>query len=150
MKLKRISADELKDDAKDDAKLFPDYYPSGQYTPFNVIKEWRAGFNIGNAMKYIARMGKKTKCTLSDARKILTYLETHQSQDCYDYKSAEHLPVNSEFTPGKVSKAWGLTDRFPLILESIFSGNFYSAIREMEAYIEYAKFQADKEANDVE
>ena len=135
---------------KQSAMLLPDYYPSGQYTPFNVIKEWRAGFNIGNAMKYIARMGKKTKCTLSDARKILTYLETHQSQDCYDYKSAEHLPINSEFNPGKVSKAWGLTDRFPLILESIYNGNFYSAIREIEAYIEYAQSQADKQANDAE
>lgn len=37
----------------------PKYYPTSCIEPVDVIEVWNLNFNLGNAIKYIARAGKK-------------------------------------------------------------------------------------------
>jgi hypothetical protein len=55
----------------------PDYYnPDSPYEPRKVIHAWDAGFNLGNALKYISRAGKKKGSSrLDDLRKALTFIQ---------------------------------------------------------------------------
>nr|DAN31468.1 MAG TPA: nucelotide kinase [Bacteriophage sp.] len=54
----------------------PDYYnPNSAYEPRKVIKAWGLDWNLGNALKYIARCGKKANSTKStDLEKAMTYI----------------------------------------------------------------------------
>ena len=54
----------------------PDYYnPDSDYEPRKVIKAWGLDWNLGNALKYIARCGKKANhSTLLDLEKAMTYI----------------------------------------------------------------------------
>ncbi len=56
----------------------PDYYsPESPYEPLKVIHAWGLGFCLGNALKYIARAGKKggEAQHLEDLKKARTYLD---------------------------------------------------------------------------
>ncbi len=45
------------------------------YEVIKVIEAWNLGFNTGNAVKYIARAGKKDKSTeIEDLKKAVWYL----------------------------------------------------------------------------
>lgn len=37
----------------------PDHYCFSKYEPKDVIREWGLNFNLGSAVKYIARAGRK-------------------------------------------------------------------------------------------
>lgn len=54
----------------------PDYYnPDSVYEPRKVIKAWGLDWNLGNALKYIARCGKKANNSkLIDLEKAMTYI----------------------------------------------------------------------------
>lgn len=54
----------------------PDYYnPDSAYEPRKVIKAWGLDWNLGNALKYIARCGKKANnLKLIDLEKAMTYI----------------------------------------------------------------------------
>ena len=54
----------------------PDYYnPDSDYEPRKVIKAWGLDWNLGNALKYIARCGKKeNNSKLIDLEKAMTYI----------------------------------------------------------------------------
>lgn len=54
----------------------PDYYnPNSAYEPRKVIKAWGLDWNLGNALKYIARCGKKANNAKSiDLEKAMTYI----------------------------------------------------------------------------
>ena len=54
----------------------PDYYnPDSAYEPRKVIKAWGLDWNLGNALKYIARCGKKANNSkLIDLAKAMTYI----------------------------------------------------------------------------
>ena len=54
----------------------PDYYnPDSDYEPRKVIKAWGLDWNLGNAVKYIARCGKKANNSkLIDLEKAMTYI----------------------------------------------------------------------------
>ena len=54
----------------------PDYYnPDSSYEPRKVIKDWGLDWNLGNALKYIARCGKKANNSkLIDLEKAMTYI----------------------------------------------------------------------------
>lgn len=45
------------------------------YEAIKVIEAWELGFHLGNAVKYIARAGKKTDNNLEDLRKAAWYLQ---------------------------------------------------------------------------
>ena len=54
----------------------PDYYNTDSaYEPRKVIKAWGLDWNLGNALKYIARCGKKANNSkLIDLEKAMTYI----------------------------------------------------------------------------
>jgi len=46
------------------------------YEAIKVIEAWGLGFNLGNAVKYVSRAGKKTPATLcEDLKKARWYLD---------------------------------------------------------------------------
>lgn len=57
----------------------PAHYNKGNYEVIDVIEDWRLGFNIGNAIKYIARAPYKGKI-IEDYEKAIWYLEREISK----------------------------------------------------------------------
>jgi hypothetical protein len=56
----------------------PPHYGGGDnpYEAIRVIRAWNLGFSLGNAVKYIARAGKKDPAkTIEDLRKARWYLD---------------------------------------------------------------------------
>ena len=64
------------DKADNGILIRPDYYnPDSAYEPRKVIKAWGLDWNLGNALKYIARCGKKANNSkLIDLEKAMTYI----------------------------------------------------------------------------
>lgn len=53
----------------------PSHYTEGrEYEPRKVIADWGLGYNLGNALKYISRAGRKGD-TLSDLKKARQYID---------------------------------------------------------------------------
>lgn len=44
------------------------------YEAIKVIEAWSLNFNLGNAIKYVSRAGKKADPTLQDLKKAVWYL----------------------------------------------------------------------------
>ena len=72
---KSIGGNEVKN-ADDGLMIRPGYYnPDSAYEPRKVIKAWGLDWNLGNALKYIARCGKKANNSkLIDLEKAMTYI----------------------------------------------------------------------------
>lgn len=72
---KSIGGKEVKK-ADDGLMIRPRYYnPDSAYEPRKVIKAWGLDWNLGNALKYIARCGKKANNSkLIDLEKAMTYI----------------------------------------------------------------------------
>ena len=72
---KSIGGKEVKK-ADNSMLIRPDYYnPDSAYEPRKVIKAWGLDWNLGNALKYIARCGKKANNSkLIDLEKAMTYI----------------------------------------------------------------------------
>ncbi len=60
----------------------PAHYTEGrQYEPIDVIEDWQLPFHLGNALKYIARAGRKDPTlTRQDISKAIWYLERFSDQ----------------------------------------------------------------------
>lgn len=54
----------------------PAHYNTGKIEPIDAIEDWRLGFHLGNAVKYIARAEHKGK-PLEDLEKARWYLDRH-------------------------------------------------------------------------
>lgn len=52
----------------------PQHYNKGKFEVIDVIEDWKLGFNLGNAVKYIARAEYKEN-KLQDLEKAKWYLE---------------------------------------------------------------------------
>lgn len=52
----------------------PKHYNQGKYEPIDVIDDWKLNFNLGNAVKYIARAEYKGK-PIEDLEKARYYLD---------------------------------------------------------------------------
>lgn len=51
------------------------YYRAGRkYEPIDVINDWDLGFNLGNAVKYISRAGRKSADPTEDLLKAIDYI----------------------------------------------------------------------------
>lgn len=59
---------------KADAVFRPNHYARLWPEPITVINAWKLGFNLGNAVKYIARAGHKDSLE-QDLKKAIRYLE---------------------------------------------------------------------------
>lgn len=55
----------------------PSHYNVGKFEVIDVIEDWKLGFNLGNAVKYIARSGHKGRKAkhLEDLEKARWYLD---------------------------------------------------------------------------
>jgi len=61
---------------KSDPVNHPAHYTSGKYECIEVIDDWKLGYCLGNAVKYICRAGKKDpNKTIEDLKKAKFYLE---------------------------------------------------------------------------
>jgi hypothetical protein len=56
-----------------DAVHKPEHYCYSEYEPKDVIREWGLNFNLGNAVKYIVRAGRKGEA-VTDLQKAIEYL----------------------------------------------------------------------------
>lgn len=53
----------------------PRHYTELRPEPIDVIECWKLGFHLGNAVKYIARAGRKTVDAIKDLEKASWYLQ---------------------------------------------------------------------------
>ena len=92
----------------------PDYYnsyPDG-FRPRQVINAWGLGFDLGNAVKYISRAGKKPNQPRErDLSKAIEYLELRKS-DGFD----RVMPDTPE--PSEVAQVWQLS---PYLAEALIN-----------------------------
>lgn len=54
----------------------PDHYNQGEFEVIDVIEDWKLGFHLGNAVKYIAR-AKHKEDEKTDLEKAIWYIERH-------------------------------------------------------------------------
>jgi len=60
---------------KKDIVNHPTHYTFGKYEVIEVIEDWGLEFHLGNAVKYIARAGRKNKKLLvEDLEKAIWYI----------------------------------------------------------------------------
>ncbi len=58
-----------------DAVNRPSHYAAGRkYEPKDVIRDWGLNFNLGNAVKYLSRAGRKNDA-VEDLRKAQRYIQ---------------------------------------------------------------------------
>jgi hypothetical protein len=64
--------------ATDDPVSHPAHYTFGRFEVIDVLEDWKLGFHLGNAVKYIARAGRKDpQKTIEDLEKARWYLDRH-------------------------------------------------------------------------
>lgn len=60
---------------KKDHVNHPSHYNSGRIEVIEAIEDWKLGFHLGNAVKYVARAGKKNpKKEVEDLEKAIWYI----------------------------------------------------------------------------
>ena len=71
----------------------PTYYKRGSCDVWDFVREQGLNFHLGNAIKYIARAGHKTKSKIEDIEKAIHYLENelHHEKDLY-FRSSQGNP----------------------------------------------------------
>ena len=52
----------------------PSHYNQGEYEVIDVINDWKLNFNLGNAVKYLARAGHKGNI-IEDLKKAKWYID---------------------------------------------------------------------------
>lgn len=57
----------------------PSHYNKGKYEVIDVIEDWKLGFHLGNALKYIARADHKNN-QIEDIKKAIWYLDRYLEQ----------------------------------------------------------------------
>ena len=82
----------------------PDYYQRGSCDVWDFIREQGLNFHLGNAIKYIARAGHKTKSKIEDLEKAIHYLENelHHEKDLY-FRASKGIPY--EIQPAELSES---------------------------------------------
>lgn len=59
-----------------DPVVHPSHYTFGRFEVIDVIEDWKLGFALGNAVKYVARAGRKDPAkTIEDLKKARFYLD---------------------------------------------------------------------------
>ena len=66
----------------------PSYYNTGKIEVINAIDDWRLGFSLGNAVKYIARAGKKDPSKLLEDLKKAAWYINHEIERIEKSKEA--------------------------------------------------------------
>lgn len=78
-----------KEETSFDAVSHPSHYTEGRkYEPRKVIADWGLNFNLGNAVKYISRAGRKGD-KIEDLQKAIQYIEFELEELDPNYMSSE-------------------------------------------------------------
>nr|DAI46501.1 MAG TPA: nucelotide kinase [Caudoviricetes sp.] len=89
----------------------PDYYKAGGIEAIDVIEDWKLDFCLGNAIKYIARAGKKSDDVKTDLEKAAWYIKRHKRG--IERGILKKIPPKpTTFLPANLNSAWDLG--FPL------------------------------------
>lgn len=68
---------------KEDTIEHPKHYNFANIQPIDVIEDWKLDFRLANAVKYIARAGKKDPMkTKEDLEKALWYIRRFIEKEC--------------------------------------------------------------------
>ena len=68
---------------KEDLINHPSHYTSGNIEVIDVIEDWKLDFRLANAVKYIARAGKKDQTKAKeDLEKALWYIRRFIDKEC--------------------------------------------------------------------
>lgn len=82
--------DKSKNSESFDTVSHPSHYTEGRkYEPRKVIADWGLNFNLGNAVKYISRAGRKGN-KIEDLRKAIQYIEFEIEELDPNYISSEN------------------------------------------------------------
>lgn len=98
----------------------PEYYKAGGIEAIDVIEDWRLDFCLGNAIKYIARAGKKSDDVRTDLEKAAWYIKRHKRGVEQGTIGGIQSKKSTKFFPIHLDKAWGLG--FPLwsVIKNIY------------------------------
>jgi hypothetical protein len=58
----------------------PPHYTFGKYEVIDVIEDWGLNYHRGNAIKYLARAGKKNENVVEDLKKAIFYINREVDQ----------------------------------------------------------------------
>ncbi len=82
----------------------PSHYNSGKIEVIEAIEDWRLGFNRGNAVKYVARAGKKNPTKeIEDLEKAVWYLK--RELELLKSRDEKREPVRPNDMNPRASKA---------------------------------------------
>lgn len=66
---------------------WPKHYNSSKIQPIDAIESWKLDFCLGNAVKYLARAGKKDPTKLKeDLQKAIWYIQRYIDKECSNDK----------------------------------------------------------------
>ena len=100
----------------------PEYYKTGGIEAIDVIEDWKLDFCLGNAIKYIARAGKKSDDVKTDLEKAAWYIKRHW--DSVKNGNVEQIPeqTHTKYHMKDVCEAWGITDdTLFFVMENLYS-----------------------------
>lgn len=73
----------------------PNHYVSGRkYEPKDVIRDWGLNFNLGNAVKYVARAGRKDDI-IQDLRKAQEYIQFEIDAIELERETGSRCPIDA-------------------------------------------------------
>ncbi|CAB4125059.1 SaV-like [uncultured Caudovirales phage] len=71
----------------EDIIKFPKHYNSSSIQPIDAIEAWKLDFRLANAVKYLARAGKKDPNKLKeDLEKAVWYIQRYIDKECTNDK----------------------------------------------------------------
>ena len=97
----------------------PDHYIAGRLIePLEVIEEWQLNYHMGNALKYIARAGRKV-CEKTDLEKALVYLDRFM-RNCTVATASGYIKKEKRFSIENIAHDWDLDPHLKSALHSLY------------------------------
>lgn len=108
----------------------PSHYAEGRkYEPIVVIEAWGLGFNLGNALKYISRAGRKDPAKIEeDLRKAVWYIDRELSKSLFERFLSRmsrwllRRKLKGRIGPNDVTTDWKLPSYPSFAIVSIYEG----------------------------
>ncbi len=100
-----------------DAVNNPKHYNFGTVEVIDVIEDWRLGFHLGNALKYIARAPYKGN-EVQDLNKALWYVRRYLKAP--PVHSLRPYQVAYRFTEMMIIKDWILNEKYAQLVSNLY------------------------------
>lgn len=118
----------------------PKYYKAGGIEAIDVIKDWKLDFCLGNAIKYIARAGKKSDDIKTDLEKAAWYIKHHAEGVKAGTISPIPLQKNTKYHAEDVCEAWGLfEDNLFIAVVNLYYGTVLQDVLDKDSMV-YQKY----------